>query len=1315
MERLSMKRFQDFLASQEEWLLQRVLLYSGEDTCIGDASSPESPWLLGIRTLSAALSSAFKTSREVLSPRHGEDFSQDPIVLFFVMEARGRHLKGSEPGKCLAFLKCYRQAYLDLFQEGDEEKDRGTYRRLVEVYFDHLEVGFFTQWAMMARGQLMTDVELCERAQQQSLETDRRSSEARYRELFDNMKSGVVVYESARDGADFILKDFNRAIERIDRIERATVIGRSVVEIFPGIRRFGLFDVLQRVWQTGVPERLPMALYQDERISGWRETYVCRLPSGEVAAIYDDVTEQVGAQAALAAETERLLVTLRSISDGVITADTTGRVVMFNEAAENLTGWREQEAVGRPLDEVLHIIDPDSGEVRTDLVQQILTGRIMVGPEHHSLAVKRDRSEISIALSVAPMRDSAGVVSGVVVAFRDTTESRRAAEAIMRSRDSYLKMFDESPTLIWRSGNDGRCHSFNNTWQRFTGRDVAQDLGYGWIENIHPDDATRCTQVYEKAFRTRQSFEMEFRLRRFDGEDRWIIGTGRPFHELDGSFGGFICSGYDITERRRAEEVLRNSEQRFRYLYEQAPLGYQSLDAEGRLIEVNKAWSDFFGYTHDEVIGRSFGEFLTAAGQHQFAECFAGFNGQGEMQGLEIEVVRKDQSRAVVAFYGSVGRGEQGQFRQAHCIFQDISDHKRAKIALRESEERFRSAFHCAATGMALVGLDGRFLQVNRSLCEMVGYSEEELLSQTWQALTYPEDLDANLDLIRRMLSEDGLAEQSEKRYLHKTGNAVWAQESISLLRDGTGQPLYLIAQFQDISQRKRAEQDRTLLAIAAEQSVESITMIDREGVVRYANFAFERIHGRRREDAVGQHFRHLLGDDSAEPLYFAMWEALNRGDTWLGHISEKGRDGQPRELDTSVSPIRDASGDVIHYVVVQRDETQERSMERQLRQAQKMEAIGTLAGGIAHDFNNILAAIIGYTEMVLFKSTKDSPIRRNLEQVLKAGNRAKELVKQILAFSRQSEQELKPIQISIIIKEALKLLRASLPTTVEIRQHISGKTGLVLADPTQIQQVVMNLCANAAHAMRASGGVLEVTVEEVELDGKALARHAELSPGHYLRLTVRDSGHGMNPEIMARIFDPFFSTKIPGEGTGMGLAVVHGIVKSHGGAIDVSSKVGEGTTFHIFFPRLESGAMAKTKPAAPIPRGTERILLVDDEEAMVDMGRQMLTHLGYQVVAQNNSREALRLFSRDPHQFNLVITDQTMPHMTGTELSRAILAVRPDMPIILCTGFSEVIAAEEAKAQGIREFVLKPILTLELATTIRRILDDSESQAKAI
>ena len=401
--------------------------------------------------------------------------------------------------------------------------------------------------------------------------------------------------------------------------------------------------------------------------------------------------------------------------------------------------------------------------------------------------------------------------------------------------------------------------------------------------------------------------------------------------------------------------------------------------------------------------------------------------------------------------------------------------------------------------------------------------------------------------------------------------------------------------------------------------------------------------------------------------------------------------------------------------MVTQLDVTQERVMERQLRQAQKMEAIGTLAGGIAHDFNNILAAIIGYTEMVLFKIEKGSPIRYNLEQVLRAGSRAKELVKQILAFSRQSEQEFKPIQIGTIIKEALKLLRASLPTTIEMRQHISGRTGLVLADPVQIHQVVMNLCANAAHSMRTSGGVLEVTLDEVNLDSHAVEQQADLVPGRYLRLSVRDTGHGMSGEIVARIFDPFFSTKIPGEGTGMGLSVVHGIVRSHGGAIEVSSDLGVGTTFHVYFPSLESGVAPKPKTAQHIPRGTERILLVDDEEAVVDMGRQMLAHLGYRVVGKTSSEDALELFLRDPSQFDLVITDQTMPRITGIELAREILSVCPDMPVVLCTGFSDVISSDEARFQGIREYVLKPILTVELANTIRRILDSPQAESIAL
>jgi PAS domain S-box-containing protein len=698
-----------------------------------------------------------------------------------------------------------------------------------------------------------------------------------------------------------------------------------------------------------------------------------------------------------------------------------------------------------------------------------------------------------------------------------------------------------------------------------------------------------------------------------------------------------------------------------------------------------------------------------------FAKGFKELQSADELSGIELEVICRDQSRVFVAAYGSAGRDDRGKFELGNYILQNITDHRRDKEALRESEEKFRSAFHHAVIGMALVSPDGRFLQVNRSLCDMLGYSEQDMLDLPWQVIAGAEEHESGPKHFRRLLDGQVQVEQVEQRCLHKNGQEVWIQVSTSLLRDANGRPLYLVCQFRDVNQRKQAEQDRALLAAAAEQSVESIVMIDCEGIISYANLAFERTHDCRREDAVGQHFRVFLGDDSAEPLYLALWESLSRGETWHGHISEKDRQGQPRELTTSISPIRDQSGKVIHYVVTQRDVTQERLMERQLRQAQKMEAIGTLAGGIAHDFNNILAAIIGYSEMVLFKIEKGSPIRHNLEQVLRASNRAKELVKQILAFSRQNEQELKPIHVGIIIKEAMKLLRASLPTTIEIRQQLAARNALVLADPVQIHQVVMNLCANAAHAMRAGGGVLEVALAEVELDGQAVEHHTDLAPGHYLCLTIKDSGHGMSPEIMARIFDPFFSTKIPGEGTGMGLSVVHGIVKAHGGTIEVASELGAGTSFQVYLPRLQSDTVLKPRTRPPIARGNERILLVDDEEPVVDMGRQILTHLGYEVIALTSSEKAIELFRQDPSQFDLVITDQTMPRITGIELAREILAICPEMPVILCTGFSDIVTAEEAKREGIREYVMKPIVTVDFANTIRSILDAPIQESQAL
>lgn len=377
-----------------------------------------------------------------------------------------------------------------------------------------------------------------------------------------------------------------------------------------------------------------------------------------------------------------------------------------------------------------------------------------------------------------------------------------------------------------------------------------------------------------------------------------------------------------------------------------------------------------------------------------------------------------------------------------------------------------------------------------------------------------------------------------------------------------------------------------------------------------------------------------------------------------------------------------------------------------QLQQTQKMEAIGTLAGGIAHDFNNILSAVIGYTEIALTDLEGDSLIQRNLQQVLKAGYRARDLVKQILTFSRQTDREFKPIHLDKILYETYRLLRASLPSTISIRQDIHSKAA-AMADPTQIHQVVMNLCTNAAHAMRETGGVLSVVLDDLLVEDSLVNQRPGLVTGPYLRLTIEDTGYGMGGKLIERIFDPFFTTKDRGEGTGMGLAVVLGIVKSHGGVISVDSDVNKGSKFEVLLPASMSDADDDTASAAALPTGDESILFVDDEMALVDLGAQILNRLGYRVTTRTSSIEAFELFRGKPERFDLVISDTTMPNMTGDELAQKILGIREQLPVILCTGYSERMSRERAAEMGIAAFVLKPVVMSELANTVRRVLDD--------
>jgi PAS domain S-box-containing protein len=489
------------------------------------------------------------------------------------------------------------------------------------------------------------------------------------------------------------------------------------------------------------------------------------------------------------------------------------------------------------------------------------------------------------------------------------------------------------------------------------------------------------------------------------------------------------------------------------------------------------------------------------------------------------------------------------------------------------------------------------------------------------------------------------------------------------------------------------------------------LCIADMDGHFRRMNPAWEQTLGYSINELEGRKFVDLVHPDDLESTNHIVAE-LAQGGTVVDFVNRyRCRDGSYRWIEWRSSP----SGEGLIYAAA-RDiterinaEEERRKLESHLRQAQKMEAIGTLAGGIAHDFNNVLFAILGNAELVLDELISGTSAYENMTQLIAAGNRAKGLVRQILAFSRKTQPEAVPLNLETIVKEVVKLLRATLPSTVEVRQHLEIVTRSIIADPTEVHQVVMNLCTNAAQAMEGQPGLLDISVSELEVDAEFAAQHLGLQPGPHLRLSVYDTGRGMSVEVRERIFEPFFTTKDLGKGTGMGLAVVHGIVTKLGGAISVYSEPGAGTTFHVYLPAASQPRVVEGSSVSSLHGGTERVLLVDDEPDIVHITERILSKLGYSVIACTSSEEALELFMRNPQAVDVVITDQTMPRLTGAELARKLLDVRPELPVILCTGFSQAVTPDMAKDLGISEYLYKPILQSSLAEALRRVLDQPQ------
>jgi PAS domain S-box-containing protein len=686
---------------------------------------------------------------------------------------------------------------------------------------------------------------------------------------------------------------------------------------------------------------------------------------------------------------------------------------------------------------------------------------------------------------------------------------------------------------------------------------------------------------------------------------------------------------------------------------------------------------------------------------------------------LEYRIIRPDGAERIVHVVAEVRFDESGQATGLFGTTHDITDRKRVDEALIESRNFLEKIIDAIADPVFVKDDQHRWILLNDSYCSFMGYSREELLGKSDDDF-FPAD---EADVFWRKDEEtftSGIENENEEQFTDAKGITHTIITKKSRYVDASGKK-YLVGVIRDITQRRRTEdalcksEERLRLSLEAindgvwDWNVPTGTAVFSPRW--YTMLGYEPYEFPQSYDSFGS----LVHPDDIVRVEREIKEYIASGEGYAIEIRMRTKsDGWRWILTRGMVVQRDADGRPVRMVGTHSDITERKraeedkeKLEAQLRQAQKLEAIGTLAGGIAHDFNNILGIIIGNTELAAFDLPEHSREKQNIEQALKACARAKGLVQQILVFSRmEGRLERQPVDLGSAIRETLKFLRASLPTTIEIRQNIPEKDLVALADMTQIRQLLTNLCTNAAHAMEETGGILDVSLTEVDVDPDSMPPHSNLKPGRYARLRVGDTGQGMGSWTLERIFDPYFTTKEVGKGSGLGLSVVQGIVTRHEGAITVHSEPGKGSTFDVYLPGIDSEATTEVDVDKLLPSGNERILFVDDEEALADIGQTGLQLLGYEVVTKTSSAEALELFRAQPKRFDLVITDYTMPKMTGADLAVEMMKIRPDIPIILCTGFNERITEEKAREMGIRAFLMKPVTMRDIAGPIRRVLD---------
>jgi two-component system, cell cycle sensor histidine kinase and response regulator CckA len=991
-------------------------------------------------------------------------------------------------------------------------------------------------------------------------------------------------------------------------------------------------------------------------------------------------------------------------------------VETIRTAGFNLTAG---DLEGRTFAEVMRLFGFDAAaaaQIRQRYEQVIATGRLLEYPEttHTPAGMFHGRTTIT------PILDETGECAFLLYSSQDVTAAVRAEQARRESEEKFATVFREAPVwIVISDASTSECLEVNDAALQASGFRREEVIGHTGAELnwIRAEDRARLLKEMQAQGRV---VDMEMKFRAKDGRELYGLVSCAPI-----AIGDRACTlsvTIDITARRQVETALHESEEKFAKAFLACPDAMSVHELEsGRYVDVNEGFLRLFGAKREDVVGRTaleLGLWVDPAERQGFVNRL---RREGRVRNFRVTVRVKDGRSRICEL--SAELIEVGGRPHNVTVLNDITESLEAERDLRESQEKFAKAFRVSPDIMAITEFEtGRYVDVNEAHERLFGFTREESLGRSPVELGLVPK--ATREELVHMLQRDGRVKDFRVEARNRRGEQVILLLSAERIRVG-GRDCVLRCSH-DITEQVHAEQalraSEEKFAKAFRASPYALT-ISEMATGRYVdvNGGFEQLSGYTREEVIGRTSLELnLWVDPAERE--ALVRRLQEKGAVRGlELTFRAKDGRVVSALCNCEPIEVAGVACLLNVLEdtterRKSDEQKASLEAQLRQNQKLESLGTLAGGIAHDFNNILTAIIINQELALMDIDQPGDLRRRLAEIGQASGRAKELVRQILTFSRQQTHERLRQHLQMIIREALGLLRASLPATLEIKQELSPEAPPVLADASQIHQVVMNLCTNAAHAMCDRPGCITVRLTPRQVDEAACLALPGLKPGRYAWLSVTDTGHGMDASVLARIFEPFFTTKGPGEGTGLGLPMVHGIVRDHEGAIFVQSSPGNGTNFDLYFPEaVETTTEARVVQMGILPGRGEIVLVVDDEEAICEAVGAMLSRIGYRVQTFTDPQLALEHFRRSPSMFNLLLTDRTMPRMSGPQLIAKVRDWWPGLPALLMSGLTNT-NANEGEAPGAEYgLVAKPIDIIDLSRAVRRMLDPTPSQPNAI